>query len=362
MPRCSPPRSTGGVAGSSGGSASRSCIPCCPRSSWAGRCSRCSLRATAFIHDQQRAAALSRAVEQSRLPDGTLVKAPDGTPIPKRWIDARNGNRQVDNWGTPLSFYPDKNLIRNYSDNPAVKYVGKFATRLSCGSKCASASGPTSAGEAANAPKQLSSVQIARNALSQALAARALLKFVGKVGVVVDEGVDGLIDALTPEPPAMSDQDRQFARALKQALAKELRQRIRAEAFNRVTDALQRVNAARAKWIKFGDQAVDAGEDWRVSPTVHSMGLKSQMDYWAEYSLETPMQRNRLTKSLRQRQLNYSTPRKRWMCWMRWTMTKQRARSKASRTEVHVYCMGRADESDQRSDIVTRGCCYDWIP
>jgi RHS repeat-associated protein len=188
----------------------------------AGSVTSAVVGAFAMMQDLKKLAQQQHEIEVrtgQALSDGTRIRAADGTPILPRRYNAQS--QLVDNWGT-IRIYPnsvDKNPPLNYTDNRAVKYVGNFEKRLFCGSKCSEASAPTSAREAANAPKQLSSARIARNALSQALAARALVKRIGKVGVVVDEGVDGLMDNFMPEPPQMSDQDRKFARALKKAMA-----------------------------------------------------------------------------------------------------------------------------------------------
>ena len=57
-----------------------------------------------------------------------------------------------------------------------------------------------------------------RNAVSQALAARALVKFLGKVGVVIDEGVDGIIERLTPDGMGTDDdENKRWSGSLKSA-------------------------------------------------------------------------------------------------------------------------------------------------
>jgi hypothetical protein len=79
--------------------------------------------------------------------------------------------------------------------------------RLFCGGVCASSSAPTDARGAASAPKQLSDSRIARNAVAQATAVRRLVRWVGKVGVVIDEGLDGVIARLMPDGMGMSEDD-----------------------------------------------------------------------------------------------------------------------------------------------------------
>ncbi len=141
------------------------------------------------------------AVRNGReLSDGTRIRTADGTPILPRRINAAQGNRLEDNWGYPIRRTSASGTgVPANRDSLPIRKAAEFSVRLFCGSKCSEASAPTSAQEAAAAPKQLSNARIARNAVSQVLAARALVKFLGKVGVIIDEGVDGVIDRLMPE-------------------------------------------------------------------------------------------------------------------------------------------------------------------
>ncbi len=192
------------------------------------------------------------------LPDGTRIRTADGTPIlPHRF---NSQNQEVDNWGRVLYPHgPVRNPKLNTTNNPVVKYAGNFAVRLFCGSKCAEASAPTSAREAAAAPKQLSNAQIARNAVSQALAARALVKFLGKVGVVIDEGVDGIVDRLTPDGMGMDDYEKKVLQRLAEKRAE--RARLIEEALAQFNDALKRYEAATAMRDRRLEQATAAAAD-----------------------------------------------------------------------------------------------------
>jgi hypothetical protein len=147
-----------------------------------------------------------QALENARghISHGARIRASDGTPLPKKWVDHENGVVK-DNWGKPLYPLTGQNPQLNYTDHPVAKYVGRFATKLFCGKECSSASAPANADQAAQAPKQLSDVKIARNAVSQAIAAKALRRWIGKIGVFIDEGVDGMVDRLMPEPLGMAE-------------------------------------------------------------------------------------------------------------------------------------------------------------
>jgi hypothetical protein len=141
------------------------------------------------------------------LPDGTRIRTADGTPIlPRRY---NNKGQLVDNWGNRIrgknlgpipgngGMKPDPSWAGNYRSDPLIRFYINFSRRLFCGAECSTANAPTSA-DAKTTP-QLSDARIARNAVSQALAARSLVKFLGKVGVLIDEGFDGLIRQLMPD-------------------------------------------------------------------------------------------------------------------------------------------------------------------
>ena len=143
-------------------------------------------------------------LEQARALPGVPTKTADGTAVvlPLRYNE---NNALVDATGRRIYGRPiDTNPPLNYTSHPLAKRVGDFEKRLFCGSKCSEASAPTSAAGAAAAPKQLSNARIARNAVSQALAARAVVKFLGKLGVVIDEGVDGVLDYVMPDGMGMN--------------------------------------------------------------------------------------------------------------------------------------------------------------
>jgi RHS repeat-associated protein len=170
--------------------------------------------AFAMMQDLKRLAEQEHAVDVARghaLPDGTRVRAADGTPILPRRINSQNGNRIEDNWGFqvrgktigPLGSRDKSSGVSQ--DGALARKAADFSVRLFCGSKCASASAPKSPQEAAHAPTQLSDVRVARNALSQALAARAVVKFLGKVGVIIDEGVDGIVERMLPPGMEMAN-------------------------------------------------------------------------------------------------------------------------------------------------------------
>jgi RHS repeat-associated protein len=164
---------------------------------------------------------------------GTPVRNPDGTPVLRKFSGP--GNSTVDSWGWR---YHGKVLgpgersntpARKNTDPAVVRNATEFATRLFCGGKkCASASAPTDARSAASAPRQLSDAQIARNAVAQATAVRRLVRWVGKVGVIIDEGLDGVIDRLMPEGMGMSEDPK--LGGLKEAMERRsMRRQIEAE-------------------------------------------------------------------------------------------------------------------------------------
>jgi hypothetical protein len=182
------------------------------------------------------------------LPDGTKIRTADGTPILPRRINAQNGNRLEDNWGYPIRGHvigptaSKKSPVPANTDGILTRRAADFAVRLFCGTKCASAGAPTSAREAAASPKQLSNARIARNALSQALAGRALVKFLAKVGVIIDEGVDGIVNRILPDGMGMDDDEKKVMQMLAERRAE--RMRLIQEAFERYTQAERRHDAA----------------------------------------------------------------------------------------------------------------------
>jgi hypothetical protein len=100
-------------------------------------------------------------------------------------------------------------------------------------------------------------MRIARNAVSQVLAARAVVKFLGKVGVIIDEGMDGIIDRLMPGM-GMDDEER-VMRMLAERRAE--RARLIAEAFEEYTAAESRHGAALSVLEKRLAQAAAAARD-----------------------------------------------------------------------------------------------------
>jgi hypothetical protein len=163
--------------------------------------------------------------------------------LPLRYNDS---NALVDSTGRRI--YPESgNPQLNETRHPVAKYVGNFAKRLFCGSKCAEASAPETAGEAKKAPKQLSDARIARNAVSQALAARALVKFLGKIGVVIDEGVDGIINSFMPDGLGVDDEEdaRKVAQWLAERRALRAKEQALAEQGYRTAEALYLTAVAR---------------------------------------------------------------------------------------------------------------------
>ncbi len=169
------------------------------------------------------------------LPNGKQVRTPDGTPVPRRWYD--NEGHLRDAWGSRIrgknlgpipgngGMKPDPDWSGNYKSDPLIRFYISFSRRLFCGAECSTANAPTSAG-AATTP-QLGNARIARNAVSQALAARSLVKFLGKVGVVIDEGFDGLVDQLTPDGMGIAPKTAISTLATKERYARELRHWIR---------------------------------------------------------------------------------------------------------------------------------------
>jgi hypothetical protein len=85
--------------------------------------------------------------------------------------------------------------------------------------------------------------------VSQALAARALVKFLGKIGVVIDEGVDGVIARLMPDGVGMSDEDEKLvAEYIAQQRAERARAMARAtQDYRRKEDAYVAAVARREK-------------------------------------------------------------------------------------------------------------------
>lgn len=178
----------------------------------------------AFMQEQARRAANEQQVQQvHKDAHGIPTKTADGTPVvfPLRYNDT---NAVVDATGRRLYGPINTNPPLNYTNNPIEKRMGQFEVRLFCGTKCSQASAPTSRNESAKAPRQLSTPRILRNAVSQALAAKAVARWVGKVGVIIDEGVEGIIDRLTPDGMGMSEEDEKL---VAQYLAKLRAQRAR---------------------------------------------------------------------------------------------------------------------------------------
>ncbi|MET0231903.1 MAG: RHS repeat-associated core domain-containing protein [Rhodanobacteraceae bacterium] len=161
-----------------------------------------------MMEDLTRIAKQRQALEEARghIIAGARVRSADGTPLPRKNVDTARGV-VTDNWGRTLYPLRAENPELNYTSHPAAKYVGKFQHKLFCGKECATASAPGTAVEAAQAPKQLSNAKIVRNAVSQAVAARSLIRWIGKVGVLIDEGVDGWVDRLTPDGMRMDDDE-----------------------------------------------------------------------------------------------------------------------------------------------------------
>jgi RHS repeat-associated protein len=143
--------------------------------------------------------------------DGTAVRNPDGTPVLRQLSGP--GNSRTDSWGWRYhgkvlgAGERSKTPVPKNTDSRAARNASAFAVRLFCGGVCASSSAPTDARGAASAPKQLSDSRIARNAVAQATAVRRLVRWVGKVGVVIDEGLDGVIARLMPDGMGMSEDD-----------------------------------------------------------------------------------------------------------------------------------------------------------
>lgn len=153
--------------------------------------------AIAFAQDQRSMGSIESKAQPPRQAPASAGKSADGTPI----LTTRNTNLTRESVEKALTVY------KRREDDGATwleRKASGFVVRLFCGSKCAEASAPTSPDEAARAPKQLTDAQIARNALSQAIAARAVGKKIAKMGVLIDEGVDGVITRLMPEPMGMS--------------------------------------------------------------------------------------------------------------------------------------------------------------
>jgi hypothetical protein len=125
----------------------------------------------------------------------------------------------TDNWGKPVYPLKSENPRLNYTDHPAAKYIARAAKKLACGKDCSDASAPSTAREATEAPKQLSDGKLVRNAVSQAVAARAFRKWIAKVGLFVDEGIDGAIDRLMPNGMGVDDDEDEIARDIAQRIA-----------------------------------------------------------------------------------------------------------------------------------------------
>lgn len=227
-----------------------------------------------MMEDLARIAKQRQAVEQARghFLDGVRIQAPDGTPLPTRRVDTQRAV-VTDNWGKPLHPLRAQNPKLNVTNHPAAKHVGRFARKLFCGHDCSSASAPGSATEVAQAPNQLSDGKLVRNAVSQAIAYRSLRRWIGKVGVVIDDGVDGVIERLTPpelkmaqdpdapkKPPAMSmSVDPEDEEMYKLSLEEEVE-----EARKSLVDAKD----TYAKWQTLADKLKSAGvdADWHGRP------------------------------------------------------------------------------------------------
>jgi len=193
------------------------------------------------------------------LPDGTRVRTADGTPIlPPRYNEQ---GQLVDNWGSRIrgknlgpipgdgGMKSNKNWAGNYKSDPLIRLYVNFSTRLFCGTQCSVANAPTSA--SADTTPKLSDARIARNAVSQALAARSVVKFLGKVGVVIDEGVDGVIDRLMPEEMAVLGRTGGNTLATKERYARAVRNAFREVTFSkyRMIDLNVRATAAHKNYL-----------------------------------------------------------------------------------------------------------------
>jgi RHS repeat-associated protein len=174
----------------------------------------------AMLDDLTRLAKQRQAVERAKghVLNGVRVRASDGTPLPTRRVDHARGV-VTDNWGKPVYPLKSENPRLNYTDHPAAKYIARAAKKLACGKDCSDASAPSTAREATEAPKQLSDGKLVRNAVSQAVAARAFRKWIAKVGLFVDEGIDGAIDRLMPNGMGVDDDEDEIARDIAQRIA-----------------------------------------------------------------------------------------------------------------------------------------------
>jgi hypothetical protein len=85
------------------------------------------------------------------------------------------------------------------------------------------------------------------------------VKFLGKVGVIIDEGVDGIIDRLMPNAMGMDDDEKKVMRYLADRQAE--RARLIEEAEQKYNDALKVYEAATNKRDRLLPQALTAADD-----------------------------------------------------------------------------------------------------
>jgi hypothetical protein len=206
------------------------------------------------------------------------VRNADGTPVLRTFSGP--GNSRVDSWGWR---YRGKVLgpgLRSSApsakntDSRAVRNASAFAVRLFCGGTCASSSAPTDARSAANAPKQLSDSRIARNALAQATAVKRLVRWVGKVGVVIDEGLDGVIARLMPDGMGMSE-DPKWGRLKESMELRNQRRQIEEE----IADKTKRAQEVAAM-LRLMPESREAMKRYLEARENLTQGIGTSQDVW----------------------------------------------------------------------------------
>jgi RHS repeat-associated protein len=161
----------------------------------------------AFLQDQQQWVLAGRRIDALRnRPPGSDApkKSADGTPVAAPRLYTPDGKL------TPEGIREiDRRIQAKNSEKPGwvESKVSGFFVRLFCGRECPSASGPRTALEAAQAPRQLSTAKQVVNLGVSAVAARAGARKIGKVVNLTEGGIEGIIDRLMPGGMHMDDEE-----------------------------------------------------------------------------------------------------------------------------------------------------------
>ena len=166
----------------------------------------------AMLQDLQRMAEQQHKLDEIRkghlLPDGTRIRSADGTPILPHWINHKRGNAAVTNWGLVIRgknvgplLGPKKSPPANTESLLTRWLSGKRWTSQYASAVAARAVRPADLRIRANRlrpPSSSAIPQVARNAIVQVITADSLRRGAGKAGVIIDEGVEGILDRLMP--------------------------------------------------------------------------------------------------------------------------------------------------------------------